>query len=222
MWEKINKETKMRFDFCKRGLVGLVLAVTLLGNIANAGLITGNLNVDDAFTVYISTDDSIAGTEILSGAGWKTTFSFNNYSLTDGVDYYLHVHGRDIANVIAGFLGDFTLSGTGHVFSNLTTSALTNATGWQVSTSGWNNYQQASTVGQNGDSPWGLRSGVNSNAQWIWSRSGAASHLDNDTYFSLAITATNLKTEQIPEPSTIAIFALGIIGLASRRFKKQS
>jgi hypothetical protein len=26
----------------------------------------------------------------------------------------------------------------------------------------------------------------------------------------------------VPEPSTLAIFALGIVGLASRRFKKQS
>jgi hypothetical protein len=26
----------------------------------------------------------------------------------------------------------------------------------------------------------------------------------------------------VPEPSTLAIFALGMIGLASRRFKKQS
>jgi hypothetical protein len=30
------------------------------------------------------------------------------------------------------------------------------------------------------------------------------------------------QSEPIPEPSTFAIFALGIIGLASRRFKKQS
>jgi hypothetical protein len=29
-------------------------------------------------------------------------------------------------------------------------------------------------------------------------------------------------TSEVPEPSTLAIFALGMIGLASRRFKKQS
>ena len=33
--------------------------------------------------------------------------------------------------------------------------------------------------------------------------------------------AYNSSTE-VPEPSTLAIFALGMIGLASRRFKKQS
>jgi len=31
-----------------------------------------------------------------------------------------------------------------------------------------------------------------------------------------------LTTSSVPEPSTLAIFALGIMGLASRRFKKQS
>ncbi|WP_232771345.1 PEP-CTERM sorting domain-containing protein [Colwellia sp. 12G3] len=30
------------------------------------------------------------------------------------------------------------------------------------------------------------------------------------------------SVEAVPEPSTLAIFALGIIGLASRRFKKRS
>jgi hypothetical protein len=30
----------------------------------------------------------------------------------------------------------------------------------------------------------------------------------------------DVTTSQVPEPSTIAIFALGIVGLASRRFKK--
>jgi hypothetical protein len=31
-----------------------------------------------------------------------------------------------------------------------------------------------------------------------------------------------VRTTDVPEPSTLAIFALGMIGLASRRFKKQS
>jgi hypothetical protein len=30
------------------------------------------------------------------------------------------------------------------------------------------------------------------------------------------------KTQEVPEPTTLAIFALGMIGLASRRFKKKS
>ena len=33
---------------------------------------------------------------------------------------------------------------------------------------------------------------------------------------------TTPAVNAVPEPSTLAIFALGMIGLASRRFKKQS
>jgi hypothetical protein len=33
---------------------------------------------------------------------------------------------------------------------------------------------------------------------------------------------SSLTISTIPEPTTLAIFALGMIGLASRRFKKQS
>ena len=41
---------------------------------------------------------------------------------------------------------------------------------------------------------------------------------ENNNLISYSITAT---TTSVPEPSTLAIFALGIMGLASRRFKKQ-
>jgi hypothetical protein len=35
-------------------------------------------------------------------------------------------------------------------------------------------------------------------------------------------TTGSCFTTSVPEPTTLAIFALGMIGLASRRFKKQS
>jgi len=44
---------------------------------------------------------------------------------------------------------------------------------------------------------------------------------DRDGHDFTLDQALNIKNE-VPEPSTLAIFALGMIGLASRRFKKQS
>lgn len=41
------------------------------------------------------------------------------------------------------------------------------------------------------------------------------------THFNDPLGATTLVTD-VPEPTTLAIFALGLMGLASRRFKKQS
>lgn len=40
--------------------------------------------------------------------------------------------------------------------------------------------------------------------------------------FGLDAISLEVETADVPEPSTLAIFALGMIGLASRRFKRQS
>jgi hypothetical protein len=44
----------------------------------------------------------------------------------------------------------------------------------------------------------------------------------NDLAAGNKVINWHVSVSQVPEPSTLAIFALGIIGLASRRFKKQS
>lgn len=49
---------------------------------------------------------------------------------------------------------------------------------------------------------------------------GGDSVLDS-TVFIQAGSFSDIDTTSVPEPSTLAIFALGIIGLTSRRFKKQ-
>ena len=43
-----------------------------------------------------------------------------------------------------------------------------------------------------------------------------------DTALSQSDVTSLYRATEVPEPSTLAIFALGMIGLASRRFKKQS
>jgi len=145
--------------------------------------LTGSLNVDNTFSAYISTDDSVQGTLLASGTNWPTTENLSA-NLTVGQNYYLHIYATDVGGV-AGFLGDFELSGTDHTFSNGLTTLNTNTSNWSVSTSGWNNYQAASAYGVNGVSPWGNRSGVDSNAQWIWSSDNDG---DNEVYFSTAIS----------------------------------
>lgn len=45
----------------------------------------------------------------------------------------------------------------------------------------------------------------------------------NNRWFTIDnLSIDNNSTTDVPEPSTLAIFALGMIGIASRRFKKQS
>ena len=43
----------------------------------------------------------------------------------------------------------------------------------------------------------------------------------NSTMLVRTASVVTSPTTSVPEPSTLAIFALGIMGLAARRFKKQ-
>jgi hypothetical protein len=60
-----------------------------------------------------------------------------------------------------------------------------------------------------------------SNGDWGWS-----GKIDDVQVYNTALDAAGIQASmsitEVPEPSTLAIFALGMIGLASRRFKKQS
>jgi hypothetical protein len=149
--------------------------------------LSGNLNVDNEFEAYLSTDDTVQGVFLSSGDDWPTTYNLLS-ELEPGQDYYLHIKATDKGGV-AGFLGDFEINGTEHTFSNGLTTLTTNTTDWMVSTSGWNNYQTPSSYGANGSSPWGTRTLVDANAQWIWS---SDNDNDNLTYFSTRIGAPPL------------------------------
>ncbi|MCG6199698.1 DUF6701 domain-containing protein [Psychromonas antarctica] len=155
--------------------------------VSSASDLTGNLNVDNTFEAYLSTNDSVQGTFLTSGTDWPTTYVLAS-SLTAGQDYYLHIKGTDLGGV-AGFLGDFEITGTDHTFSNGLTTLTTNKSDWVVSTVGWNNYKPASTYGVNGVAPWGTRSDVDASAQWIWSSNNNA---HNENYFSTKIISPNI------------------------------
>ena len=146
--------------------------------------LTGYLTGDNAFDVYLSTDDNVEGTYLGTGTDWRTTYN-STRNLVAGQQYYLHIRGRNSED-ISGFIGDFTLSGGHHVFPNNQTTISTNTSDWKVSKTGWGNYQKASLVnGNNGVAPWGSRPSISSSASWIWS---ADPYNDNPVYFSLAIS----------------------------------
>jgi len=152
----------------------------------SSGSLSGNLNVDNQFDAYLSIDDNVQGTFLGSGSNWQISEAISS-GLNEGQDYYLHIHARDIGGA-AGFLGEFSLTGSSHTFENGSASLLTNGSDWRVSTSGWSSYQSASTYGANGVTPWGNRSGVDSSAQWIWSSDNWA---HNTNYFTTKISASS-------------------------------
>jgi len=207
----------MKLKSMQTVVTGMIFSIASLFNVASASVLTGSLNVDNTFSAYLSTDDNVQGSLLVSGNNWTVTDSFST-NLTAGTDYYLHVKAQDLG-FIAGFLGDFSIDTNDHVFNNGLAQLLTNNVDWNVSTTGWSNYTTASTSllgnSYNGLAPWGLISGVDVNADWIWS---SESYTDLNAYFSTTITSVTA----VPAPSTIIIFGLALVGLASRRFKKQA
>ena len=166
----------------------------------SATMLSGGLNVDNGYVAYLSTDNQSQGVQVSAANNWYATYNFSGVNLAAG-----HQGG------IAGFLGEFNLTGTDHLFSNGQSTLLSNTIDWDVSTSGWSNYQDATYLGGNGASPWGTRTGVSSSAEWIWS---ADAHNDNYTYFTTAISAA-----AVSEPSSLFLMGLGVAGLVVARKK---
>lgn len=184
---------------------------------AHATTVTALLNVDNAYNISISTDDSVAGTSFGSGANWVATYSHST-SLTDGVTNYLHIRAVDQGG-IAGMLASFSLSDTDFAFANGTQSLLSGEAGLQVSTSGWSGYGATTDLGHNGIGPWGTRSGNSAQARWVWS---SDAHNDNLVYFSAAINYVAQDMSAVPVPASLPLIVGGLAllgGLSTRRKK---
>jgi hypothetical protein len=193
--------------------ISLILTMLMIVSApASATLISGGLSVDNGYIAYLSTDNFNPGSMISSGNNWTTTYTFSGINLTAGQNYFLHIYAYDQGG-IAGFLGQFNLTGAGHLFSNGQSTLMTNTIDWSVSTSGWNSYLAANTLGVNGVGPWGTRPGISSSAEWIWS-ADANNHDFN--YFSTAISAVAVE---VPEPNSLFLMSLVIIGLVVARKK---
>lgn len=187
-------------------LVGLMATGT-----TQATTLTGDFNVDDRFQAYLSTDDTVAGTLLTSGSSWKVTNSISDNSLIAGTDYFLHVLGSNVISV-AGFIGEFNLSGTDHTFNSFGQHSVTNAT-WTASDSGWGGATDATVIDGHGSGPWGSTyiGSISHTADWVW---GPTTARNQDMYFSIAINSS-----PVPVPSAFWLFGTALIGFIGMRKK---
>jgi hypothetical protein len=213
----------VKVKFLNAAVISLVLSVCSFTNIANAGLIFDN----GSNTTYTG--------GLCASCGPAGQYSvFDDFTLTESLTEFYLDWDASFSNSASGFAATSIvwISIWENANANLLSSISVNYSDLDlISTNLVNGSDTNSTVGTN-------ITGVNLSAGTYWiSFSGTDMHFDgsgnafqiaqsslgNGTAPSHGNLATfRMSSIDVPEPSTLAIFALGMIGLASRRFKKQS
>jgi hypothetical protein len=205
----------MKFKYLKMAFAGLSLSVC---GFANAGLI---LDFTESSGDTIIT---VSGTFDLTGLNLNSTGIWSNVSNGGGVGKYSQVtvgssgtnmfydsHGgtANFDLYTNSFSAGYTTSSTGHAFGiwNFFGQSNGNVEIDQSYISGTALFGQGTLTG------WTFSElGLVNSGLWLTMKNGE----------TVNVTLNGVDVSNVPEPSTLAIFALGMIGLASRRFKKQS
>ncbi len=191
----------------------LISTGVVLAGLAQATTLSFHGVADDFFEAYISTSDTVQGTQFAAQAGtWQGGGAGGSVTLTPFVTNYLHIQARDVFGAPSMFIGQASLDNTDFYFGNLTQNLLTNTSDWNLSLTGFgSNYGTPADLGQNGTGAWGTQSQVDINAHRLWSTPNGGG---GEQYFSVAI-----YTDVVPEPFTMVGLA-GVAALALRRRKK--
>ncbi|MGB2742232.1 MAG: PEP-CTERM sorting domain-containing protein [Cognaticolwellia sp.] len=217
--------------FLNKALTGMIFSASCLVSVANAGIIYSNdfeggstanfttsnsittapegqsflgplnsgttpiLNLDtiDAHSL-ITIDFDIYGLRSLDGINNSDNFQFFVNGVSQFVDYYGHSNGEIVGPT------------TGQLVSHER-----NAFGYGYFYGGVSTYHYSVTLAHVDSS---ISFGFKANTDQSWN--DEAFGLDNIVVSNNAASAAT----SVPEPSTLAIFALGILGFASRKFKR--
>ena len=216
----------MKFEFLNKALAGLILSASMLVSVANAGII-----FTQDYESGLTTQESIIG-----------NFSINNTNSNNNGTFMMGHPSNYLNNALDQYILTIDLTGVSNSFLSFDFIGNTEthwdgfvmlANGLLISPTSGFTYSDEGVGHDHG----GVGH-VNLDGNWNTLATFDLSAFDN-TVLTMAwkfgtdgsVTSSGLVWDNVvvrgdvlgvPEPSTLAIFALGMIGLASRRFKKQS
>ena len=202
----------MRFKFFQAAFFGIVLSTTFLVNVAHAGLInfegiSGSGNSQYTYVNGYTQDlgdgfnlSSPSGATFIIGSNYNANWGNGVSSGLHGLGFYSGYsvidNGGSIFDALSVNAGSVYDNGTSILIEGYLSGTLTHSV-----TTGIYNLYESSNVILNFTGIDALRFSL---------LTGGSALVDDIITSSI----------DVPEPSTLAIFALGMIGLASRRFKK--
>lgn len=183
----------MNIKMLRAVIAGLILSVS---GFANAGLISFELEWSgDAFGNNAYANGLITiDDEVFVSPGSNNTLGTNWVH-----DFELTLNGEGYNNTFFDFDDTFLISLNSLVFLDLTQELV-----------GQNNWGTCYT-GECGDFNFIVQGAISPNGFFEFRTANGES-----------LQLTSFTPTQVPEPSTLVVFALGMIGLASGRFKKKS
>ncbi len=220
----------MKFKFLKAVAAGLILSASCLVNVANAGLINiGNGSTSDidctigCMDIYQQAyDSSYFGSSSVTINSLSLFGKVGQSWFYSGVyDVYIGYMNGNYDSITTNYSSNFgsaaTYTDTVNLATDMVADVLTVDLDFNYNTSLGDLLIQFTRTSE--DSYGGFAYGTN----YLWSRVyrwAGSNGTGGDSGYALN-SRFDVSTAQVPEPSTLAIFALGLMGLVSRRFKKQ-
>tara|TARA_R110001592_G_scaffold82894_2_gene245397 strand:+ start:3789 stop:4598 length:810 start_codon:yes stop_codon:yes gene_type:complete len=247
-WKGIKKEEDMNSNILKATLMSLILSATALTNVANAGLITG-VTIEDVSSELTANFDRAADMTIDgSGGVLLTSLTGTHGNIPDGTMWLSsgtccgnvndpHVTNNDgqLAHIVwdLGAVydisrfnvwnynernGSYTERGVN--FVGITTSLTNNLAGLSISDGSLlGNFNFAEATGLNSYTGELLNNAFTGRYVRF---DIFTNHGGDNNFAGLSEIRFDGTLATVPEPSTLAIFALGLMGLTARRLKKKS
>ena len=180
--------------------------------------VSAAITASDAFSVYISQEESGEGTLAGRGKGWSSVHTLNA-PLVPGLTNYLHVKCVDNTGPVAAFMADLVLNDESFHFADGSRHLVTSEGAWRVYTDGFGGTEGSVTaVCKNGEGSWSTRFGIDLEANWIWTGRGT----DRGTrFFSTPIYYSPVPVAPMEEVCITDTVAVGKVTVDEGSFTRQ-